>query len=482
LEDKVIRGVPWTFLAYAVNKGIRIVSLMVLARLLAPSDFGLVALALASLAFVNVFSDLGLGAVLVVRQDLDRESMGTVLSMMLMTGTAGAVIVAGTAPLIASLLHEDELTPFLVVLSLTLLINVFAWFYEMLMQRELEFRRLFACNVAQTVVYVVVTLSLAMTGAGAWSLVAGEIGSSLALGAALLVATPYRIAPAWARDRVRELFGAGWGFLAQGSVSFIESNADRLIIGRLLGTTQLGFYSIAFRLGEMPYWALAHPVAMVTFPGFARMRERGEEIAAAFLSSLRLVAVLVVPVGVLLSATAGPVVHALLGERWTPAIGVIAIMGLWASVRSLAGILAWLLNSIGEAKLLAKTSASVILALVPGIAVAASLSGVREVALVILSGAVVNVSIYALWIQRRGGIGLREQWRAVRAPVLAAPGAWLAAAALSLLGDGWPAGATLAAALLAGLAAYVITLVLLDRSILAWIPAQVRRALEPRPA
>jgi len=482
LEDKAIRGVPWTFLAYAVNKGIRIVSLMVLARLLAPSDFGIVALALASLAFVNVFSDLGLGAVLVVRQDLDRRSMGTVLSMMLITGTAGAVIVAGTAPLVASLLDEDELTPFLVVLSLTLMINVFAWFYEMLMQRELEFRRLFACNVAQTVAYVVVTLSLAISGAGAWSLVAGEIAGSLALGVALLVATPYRVAPAWARHRVRELFGAGWGFLAQGGVSFIEGNADRLIIGRLLGTTQLGFYSIAFRLGEMPYWALAHPVAMVTFPGFSRMRERGEEITAAFLSSLRFVAVLVVPVGVLLSATAGPVVHTLLGEQWIPAIDIIAIMGLWAAVHSLAGILAWLLNSIGEAKLLAKASATMILALVPGIAVAASLGGVREVASVVLASAVVNVAIYALCIQRRGGIVLREQWRAVRAPVLAAPGAWLIAAALIRLGEGWPAGATLAIALLAGLAADAIVLVALDRSIVTWIPAQVRRALAPGPA
>ena len=72
MEDKAIRGVGWTFIAYAVNKGIRILSLVVLARLLAPSDFGLVALALAALAVVNVFSDLGLGAVLVVRQDLDR--------------------------------------------------------------------------------------------------------------------------------------------------------------------------------------------------------------------------------------------------------------------------------------------------------------------------------------------------------------------------------------------------------------------------
>jgi len=182
MEEKAIRGVPWTFLAYAVNKGIRILSLMLLARLLAPSDFGLVALALASLAFVNVFSDLGLGAVLIVHQDLDQIQMGTVLSLMLITGAVA-------------------------VLSLALLINVFAWFYQMLMQRELEFRRLFGCHVVQTIGYVIVTLSLAIAGAGAWSLVAGELTSGLMLSAALLIATPYRVVPALARDRVRELSG-----------------------------------------------------------------------------------------------------------------------------------------------------------------------------------------------------------------------------------------------------------------------------------
>ena len=207
MEAKAIRGVPWTFLAYAVNKGIRILSLMLLARLLAPSDFGLVALALASLAFVNVFSDLGLGAVLIVHQDLDQIQMGTVLSLMLITGAVAAVLMAASTPLVAALLDEQELTPILLVLSLTLLIKVFAWFYQMLMQRELEFRRLFGCNVVQTIGYVIVTLSLAIAGAGAWSLVAVELTSGLMLSAALLIATPYRVVPALARDRVRELFG-----------------------------------------------------------------------------------------------------------------------------------------------------------------------------------------------------------------------------------------------------------------------------------
>jgi len=482
VEEKAIRGVPWTFLAYVVNKGIRILSLLVLARLLAPGDFGLVALALASLAFVNVFSDLGMGAVLVVRQDLDRLEMGTVMSLMLITGAVAAALMAASAPLVAKLLDEDKLTPILLVLSLTLLINVFAWFYEMVMQRELEFRRLFACTFAQTLGYIAVTLALALAGAGAWSLVAGELASGLMLSAALLVAAPYRVRPALARDRVRDLFKAGWGFLAQGGLSFIEENADRLIIGRLLGTTQLGFYSMAFRLGEMPYWALAHPIAMVTFPGFSRMRERGEEIAAAFLSSLRFVAVLVVPVGVLLSAAATAVVFALLGEQWRPTIGVIEIMGLWAAVRSLAGILAWLLNSVGEAKLLAKVSATIILALVPAVAVAASVGTVDDVAWVVLADAVVNLVVYALLISRRAGIALSDLWRAVRAPLLASPGAWLAAHGVARLGYDWKPILTLGTAAVAGLAAYAAVVALLDRSIVTWIPAQVRRAMQAGPA
>ena len=150
---------------------------------------------------------------------------------------------------------------------------------------------------------------------------------------------------------------------------------------------------------------------MVTFPGFSRMGERGEKITSAFLASLRFVAVLTVPVGVLLSATAGSVVHALLGEQWTPAIGVIAIMGLWAAVRSLAGVLAWLLNSVGEAKLLAKVSGTVVLALIACVAVAASLGDVRDVACVVLADAVLNVVVYGVCIQRRAGIALGDLWR-----------------------------------------------------------------------
>jgi hypothetical protein len=381
------------------------------------------------LAFVNVFSDLGLGAVLIVHQDLDQIQMGTVLSLMLITGAVA-------------------------VLSLALLINVFAWFYQMLMQRELEFRRLFGCHVVQTIGYVIVTLSLAIAGAGAWSLVAGELTSGLMLSAALLIATPYRVVPALARARVRELFGAGWGFLARPVIHRGERRPPdhrapawhrpaRLLLDRLpaRGDALLG---------------LAHPVTMVTFPEFSRTRERGEEITSAFLASLRFVAVLTVPVGVLLSATAGSVVHALLGEQWTPAIGVIAIMGLWAAVRSLAGVLAWLLNSVGEAKLLAKVSGTVVLALIACVAVAASLGDVRDVACVVLADAVLNVVVYGVCIQRRAGIALGDLWRAVRAPLLAAPGAWLAAAEVNRAAEDSPAGVTLAGALLCGLTAYAL--------------------------
>jgi lipopolysaccharide exporter len=351
----------------------------------------------------------------------------------------------------------------------------------MVMQRELEFRKLFSCNVTQTVAYVAVTLSLAIAGAGAWSLVAGELASGVVLSVALLLATPYRVRPIWARHRVRELFSAGWGFLVQGGLSFVQESADRLIIGRALGTGPLGFYSMAYRLGEMPYWAIGHPVIMVTFPGFARMRERGEDIRSAFLTSLRLVAVLIVPVGVLLSAAAAPLVHALLGDQWIPAIGVIGIMGIWAVVRALAGILAWLLNSLGKSALLAKITALILAPLVPAIIVAATVGGINDVAWVVLVDAVASVAAYAVFIARHGAIPLRDQWAAVRGPVLAAPVAWVGADLMSRLGDDWPPSVTLAATVLTGLAVFAGALAAVDRSILTWMPAQVRRAMEADP-
>ena len=153
LESKALRGMPWTIMSYGANKLITVGTTVVLARLLVPADFGLFALALLATNGLSMFNDLGLGGTLVLRQDLDRRAQGTVLTVMMATAATLAVLLAAASPLIARAFGEPRLEEILLALAPLILFGGVNWFHEALLQRELEFRRRFVAQTAQSVVY-----------------------------------------------------------------------------------------------------------------------------------------------------------------------------------------------------------------------------------------------------------------------------------------------------------------------------------------
>lgn len=482
MEEKAIRGVKWTIASYAVNRGIRTLSTVALARLLVPEDFGLMALALITLALVNVFTDLGLGGVLVIRPDLDARGKGTVLTLMVGTGALGAALVAAASPLASKLLGDPRVTPVIAVLSLTLVINVFAWFYETLMQRELEFRKIFASKAVSTATYVAIAITLAASGAGVWSLVAAEVSAGLVMSVVLLSLAPYRVRPAFDRGTARDVFSSGWGFLAQGGLGVVSDNVDRLIIGRVLGAAPLGFYTMAYRIGDLPYQALGHPVAMVTFPSFARMKERGEDVGSAFLSAVRLVALVSCPAGILLSAAADPFVRLVFGDKWLPMIGVLAVLGIWAALRSLLYTTSWLLNSVGRPRLLALVSGLMLVPFIPGAILAAGYGGIEEVAWVAVASSAISTLVLSVFAARSTAIAPGRYWRALRPVLLACPPCWLAGRVAADAMQATGSVPALAASAAAGLAAYAAVVYLLEPGLLKRFPGQIRRVVSRTPA
>ena len=346
LEEKAVRGVFSTVLMFASNKVITFGTTLVLARILTPSDFGIVALASVTIGLLALFSDLGLGGTLVVRKHLDDRISGTIFTLMLLMGVLTALLVAGTAPLAASIFDEPDLTPILAVLGATVILNAPTWFYSTILQRELEFWRRFQCQLAQSVTYAAVAIGAAIAGAGVWALVAGQVAGTLVFTVTLAAASPYRIRPSFDRDSAGTAIREGRGFLAQSGLAYVELNADYMSVGGFLGSAQLGYYSMAFRIAELPYWAITEPVAKVTFPGFARMRHRGESVTASFLSVLRLVALVACPTGILLSATAEPFTITVYGSEWLPMAGVLAILGVWGTLNHIEASIGWLMNSV----------------------------------------------------------------------------------------------------------------------------------------
>ena len=202
MEDKAVRGVPWTVLSYGANKAITVATTVVLARVLRPADFGLFTLALLAVIGLSLCNDLGLGGVLIVRQDLDRRALGTMLTLMILMAAAVAILLAAVAPLAALAFDEPRLRDILLALSPVVLLGGPNWFYEALLWRELEFRRRFVALTAQSVSYSATAILLAtVVDAGVWSLVGGQLAGVLIYGVTLLSVSPYRVRPAFERGR-----------------------------------------------------------------------------------------------------------------------------------------------------------------------------------------------------------------------------------------------------------------------------------------
>ncbi len=477
MEEKGVRGARWTMLSYATNKTITLATTVILARLLVPADFGLLALASLAIGVIGLVNDLGMWGVLIVRQDFAERAQGTVLTIMLVSRTVLTVIVIGFAQFADDIFREPQLDGILSVLAVTILIGSVTWFYDALLHRELEFGRRFASQFADSIAYAAVTLTLAALGAGVWSLVAGQIAGLLAHTALVVALAPYRVRPSFDRAIAREATSQGRGFVVQGGVSFLSQNADTLAVGRVLGAGPLGVYSMTYRLGQLPAQAFADPAVQVSFPAFARMRHRGEDIAPSFLSILRLVALVACPLGVVLSAAAEPFTRTFFDDNWLSMIGVLSVLGIWGAVRPVQTTLGWLLNSAGEANLMGTIAAGFLVLLVPGLFLAAHLSGLVAVAWVMVANLACSLGVLTWLAARRAGVPVGDQWRALRPVVLSLPVCWGAARLVAEALDSAPPAVALAAAAFAGGAAYAAVASLLERDLLPNAVRQAKRIL-----
>lgn len=431
MEERAVRGVPWTLLSYSLNKGLAVVTTIVLARLLTPTDFGLVALATIAINFLALMKDLGLGGTLIVDQRLSMRAQGTVLTLMVLTGVVVALVAVACSPLLAAAFDEPRLTGVVAGLGLMLVIGGYSAFYETLLQRELEFRARFAALVVQTVVASAVSIALAVLGAGVWSLVVGQVVALAAFAVAVRRLAPFGVPFAWDRGSLGRLFSKGRGFLVQGGSTFLRQNADYAVVAQAFGTAPLGFYSMAYRLGDLPNQAVADPVARVTFPAFARAQARAEPVGGLFLRVVRLVALVCCPLGILLSALAEPFTRVMFGEEWLPMVAPLAVLGLWAALRPVESTLTWLLNSVGLAGPAGVVSTLILVPLVPALVVVAALGDLRAVAWVVVADTALSFVLLTAVASRRADVPVGRQLRALAPVAIACVPAWAAARIVS---------------------------------------------------
>lgn len=349
LSHRASRGAAVTAGGLWLKTLIQLASTMVLARLLEPSDFGLVAMIMAIVGVADLVRDFGLTGAIVQSRDLTGRQWSSLLWFSTLLGTVLMIAVAVAAPLIAALYGEPRLIVLTLAIAPTLLANGLAMPMQAAVQRRLEFGTLAMIDVVAMAVGVVLSILTAWIGWGVWSLVvlagAGQLYRLVAL---WIAAKPHFGPPRISRD-IRPFVSTGGSIFGVQLLNYAARNLDNVIIGQQLGSAALGQYSRAYALFLLPQQQLTAPLGRVALPVLSRLQDDGERYRRYVRSALAVIGYLALPAYAIAAAVAEPLMFVLLGPGWGQAAQVFALLAIAGVAQAVGNVQGWIYISLGRA-------------------------------------------------------------------------------------------------------------------------------------
>ena len=329
LSARTLSGLGWSYLATFCKALLSLLVLVVLARLLAPVDFGLQGIAWIFIALGARFGQAVVGPAVVQRSELtDRHiQVGFTLSMLI--GIAIMGIIWLLASPIGEFFNEPRASRILQVLSVIFVINGVGVIPVHLLRRNLHFKQLMVADIlAYSIGYGLTAVVLAFQGFGVWSLVWGEIMRVVIYTTTVVLYSPQDLRPRWALPEAVDLLSRGAGFSLARFFEFIARQGGYFVIGRWLGATSLGYYTRADRLILLPRNYVSNSLFQVLFPAMAQRQQGTDRLATIYLHGVEVLSLVALPVGAMLFVSAPEIVSVILGGQWDPVIAVLQILAL----------------------------------------------------------------------------------------------------------------------------------------------------------
>jgi O-antigen/teichoic acid export membrane protein len=350
LGKRAVNGVFWTATSNWGDQISRLVVFMILARLLDPKSFGLVALALVFVGLVDVLADQGLVAALIQRKHLARIHLDTGFWMLVMVGLALMLALMVLAVPLAAALHEDALAPVLVVLAVVIPIGSLSSVQRALLSRDLAFRSLALRTLVAIAVGSAVGISAALLGFGVWSLVAQRVSEELVATVVLWRVVPWRPAFEFSVHEARELFDFGKHVVGFRLMNYANSNVDNFLVGAVLGPVALGFYALGYRILRLVIQLTSNLIDGVAFPVYAKLQDDPDRFRRAYYKSGAYAALLAFPGFTAILVLAPELVPVLFGPQWSKSIPVMQVLALVGIVRSVNYLNSSTLTGLGKPK------------------------------------------------------------------------------------------------------------------------------------
>jgi O-antigen/teichoic acid export membrane protein len=344
LTDRTTRAVQWRLASSVVGSLSQFGIGVLLARLLTPADFGVVALASVVLGLARPVGDLGIGNAVVQRADLTNRHVRTAFTCSVLLGLAATAVVAAAAPLAAVVMRNPAVTSVLRVLSVGFVCGGTAVVAGALLRRQLDFRRQFFIDTASYVVgYGVIGVGFAVLGYGMWSLVWAGLSQCVVAAAAQLAVVRHSVRPLLAKRELRELLHFGVGATVNSCVNYVALNGDNFVVGRWIGAASLGLYSRAYALMNLPFVYVANVLSSVLFPAFAHVQAEPVRLRRGYLMMSQLTAMVAAPSLATLAIAAPHLIRSLYGPQWTGVVvplQILCVAGYFRALYHVGGVVA----------------------------------------------------------------------------------------------------------------------------------------------
>lgn len=458
LKQDAARGVFWTALQTVASRAITMVVFVVLARLLEPKAFGLVALATVAISLMNIFVEQGFGQALIQRRDVQHLHLDTAFWSILVSGFALAGVLVLAAGPIAAALHEPGFAPVLRAMSATLPLTAISSVPQALFQRALAFRFLAERAILASFVGGAGGVAAAILGLGVWSLVVQILATSAAGAALLWLRTNYRPKPRFSRARFHDLFGFGVRVLGTNFFNYLGRNSDDLLIGSVLGPVSLGLYSVAYKILLLMTEVLMRTIDSVSFPVFSRVNDDRQRLASGFVKATEMCSLIALPSFSLVAVLAPEIVATVFGEHWMRAVPVMQALACAGAVQSIIYSTSTALLAAGRASWVFRLTAIGAIANVVAFAVAVHW-GIVAVAISYALRACLFAPVWIFAAERALAFGPGRLLRGVAGPLAATAFAVAVTGAVRVpLAHSVSAPTVLLLLVPAGLAVYVLAL------------------------
>jgi len=412
LKQKAISGASWSLAGRIMQQGVQFIIGVIIARLLLPEQYGLVAMALVFITIFYVFVDSGFSAAIIQRKEISNSDLSTVFYLNMGVSLVVFAILYFSAPLIADFYNESQLINIVRVLSIIIILYALTIVQNSIISREVNFKLKTRIEIVAQILSGAIAIYLAYSGYGVWALIWKTLLNQIFINLQLWIKNNWFPSFEFSKNSFKELFSFSGKLLVSGIIDKIYNQMYRLVVGKFFPVAELGYYTRAEQFKNLPSQAISNSLMSFLLPVFSKMQDKPERLKSAAQRVLKIVMFFNINTMILMGILAEPIIQVLLGDKWLPTVPYLQLLILVGVFYPMHVINVQILTALGRSDLFLKIEIIKKIIGIPPIFLAIFV-GIKAMIVGMIFTSIVALAINTFYTNRLINFGLIEQLKSL---------------------------------------------------------------------